>query len=452
MTFLGTANSVNKPVVKLNGISVTSVNSHAEVGGIPTCQVGVRPEDLTDFIGTDIQATLTVDGVNIFFGYVVGVGYSNMNGGLVPSVSLIHVARDLDEITSSLPGVSPGSTADVTSLLYTTDSSAVASASSGLSKFFVSDWTQPFSSIICTGLGNVISKSSAQSVSGYAPVVSGTDKQTAINILNQISGWSNTGVFVFGSNAGIASGASRYIDGCLQRAGTSSSLWDVLSGIIAAFDCALVCKPGGNVCIMPNFVGVAAQENQIPTSFIQKVDRSALTTRSPKDCIVVAPTAIGTTTSNYTNQFSPIKLGSYSSTLPGSKGSMLLAAPGWMSMLNGSDFPDSTTSPITAYAQTHVLSYSNRQKTFNIVTPVAPGAFPGVCATFSPFSGAKSFDGGPMSAFGATIDGYCKSVDHVLSGGTFSTIFRFECALEQGVYEKQKSHPFFPKATMDKWD
>src|ERR1035437_6214095 len=103
---VGTPGGIIKPVIHLNGIPVSSVSIHSEAGTISTCDVGVKPEDLGNFSSPDTVGVVTADpGGTLFVGYVSGVGYSNMNGSLTPTVSLIHSARDLDETTSLIPGV-----------------------------------------------------------------------------------------------------------------------------------------------------------------------------------------------------------------------------------------------------------------------------------------------------------------------------------------------------------
>ena len=450
MNFIGKANSVHTPIVRLNGVPVTSVSAHSEAGGIPTCQVGVKPEDLEQFTSPDQTGEVTVDGQTLFFGYIVGVGYSNMNGNLTPSVSLIHVARDLDETTTLIPGIMPGSTSDVGSLLFVKDSS-VASYHSGLYKFQM-NWEKDFGAAICEGMINLIQQIVAPDPNGYLPPSVAGDKNKAIAMLTKIGGWSKIGKFAF-TNGGIKSNARIALAGCVERAGTSSSIWDTLSGMLAAFDCGLVCKPQGEVTIMPNFAGIAAKEITIPTGVIQKVDKSSLMVRSPKECLVMAQISPGNSMRTYSNQTKTAKIGQYSSSLPGARGAMLLSCPGWLNGVNRADMEPGgpETSAINAYAASQVWAYANRQKTFNIVTPVCIGAFPGVCATFAPFAGLKGFDGGQIPGLSHEIDGYCKSIDHVLSGGTFCTIFRFECALEKNFYTKQPYHQFFPNAEMAKW-
>ena len=204
MNFIGTPNAITKPAVNLNGVPVSFVNVHHEVGAISTCDVGVRAEDLGLFNVPDTLGTVSMDsGDTLFFGYISGIGYTNMRGGLTPTVSLIHGARDLDETTSLIPGLMPGSTSDVGTVLYSGGSSVGGSIDlSNINRLNI-DVSQPFDSALCNGLAKLIDRTAPQSQILQLLASQAGQKQKAIAMLTQIGTGTNTGVIAFSKSQSI---------------------------------------------------------------------------------------------------------------------------------------------------------------------------------------------------------------------------------------------------------
>lgn len=448
MNYIGTLNGITKPEVKANGVNVVSAKISSRVGEIPTCSLSVLPEDVNRFDGIDTPVSVVINGsTTIFKGYPTGINFSNMHGGVSAGVDLVHAARDLSETSTMVPGIVPASTADAKTVLYHPNQQTQ-NAKQPISFRFPVE-SKPFGPAVCEGIEWFIANNHlASSIVNFVGSKAG-DRQMAIEMLKKIASNSEkTSGKIKNINASIAASVARHCFGILTRMGNSSTIWDTLSAILGAFDSVLLCLPDGEVTIVPNYNGVKATSNSINSSIIQKFDRSCVSQRSPSECAVVARGRMQQTDGVY-------KAGMYghaSSEMAGSRGSMLVSCPQWLEDVGGTDeAKENRAKLLDAYAKSILMRYEHEQKTFSVMCPVCPGAFPGTCATFRPTSSIKSFSGKNADVFSKEFDGYCYSVEHVLSSESFYTSFMFKTALESDKYPKQQSHPLFEGDTMPEW-
>ena len=451
MKYIGKINSIVKPTVKANGVNIVAAKITNRVGEIPTCSLSVLPEDVEAFDDIDKLVTVQISGTGgsgmIFAGYPTGLSCSNMSGSVSAGVDLVHTARDLDETSSLVPGIVPASNADVNTFLYHPKGLVQGVGGSLNVKFPVHE--KEFGPAICEGMIAFLKRTNISSSPDFIPSAAG-EKGKAIGMLEAIGAASEkTSGKLKGVDASAASWIESYCTGMLSRGGNSATIWDVLSMIVAAFDSCLICKPDGSVVISPNFNGVKAGKNTISPEILQKFDRSCVSTRSPQECRIVGDVQ----SSLVGNLFKPATIGTAVSPYPGSRGTMVMSCPGWLSnMMTITDEQRAKKKQLMDnYALSVIMRYSQENQTFSLVCPVCPEVFPGTCATFKPASSIKSFDGGKIGAFEKKYDGYCYQIEHYLSSSTFCTSFMFKTALEAGKYPKQSSHPLFESAKMMEW-
>ena len=324
--FIAQKDSIVYPKVLIGGKSVVSARVINQVNEIPTATIYLKPEDLSSF-SPDQEVTLQIsDAPNagpIFTGLVSSVNFSNMNGQLTAGIDLKHKAKHLDEASGLVPGLVPGGNYDVDTLIFKPEDS-VAGESSGA--YFSFDVSKPFPEAICgtknTGLIGWLNSVYPSTCDGFVEVDAG-DKQKTISILEQIKADSEPMMFTY---PGLYRKTSQYCEGILNRATTSSTIWDMLMVILGSFDCCLVCKPDGKVIITPNWCGVKSQGNAIDSSSITKFDLSSLTPRNIKQCSIIG--SVGSTIKG--NKMKNSVMGQYSEEGVSVGGAMFMSAPGWI--------------------------------------------------------------------------------------------------------------------------
>lgn len=449
MIYIGQADQIVRPQVTINGMPVSAVRMTNRVGEIPTCSVSLLPEHVNEFNNIDTPVVVMAEQYGVIFsGYPTGISCSNMNGNISAGVDLIHPARDLAETSVVVPGVTPGSNADIqTWLYYPNEKKAGQNSSRDIDCDIES---KSFGKAVCDSIIEFIQHNRPSATNGF-DVSDAGDKEKAIKMLQVIGEFSEeTSGKLAGASGFMRKAVSEHVTSVLKRAGNSATIWDTLSSIIAAFDSYLVCMPGGTVFICPNFTGVKAQSNFIEPKIIQKFDKSSISPRSPKECKVIS--------TKYAQQKAQATsvgvMGSATSDLKGARGTMVMAAPGWLDSMYW-DFSTQAKAQrkklMDAFAKSVLMRHCHEQKTFSIMSIPCPNVFPGTCATFQPASKIKSFINGQLSDFDKTFDGYCFSVEHYISTQSFYTAFQFKTALETDTYEKQESHPLYEGATMVEW-
>lgn len=443
MNYVGKINDIAKPEVKANGIPVVSVSVNNQVGEIATCSCTMKPEDVSGFMSPDTIVTVKIGGDSgggtIFTGYVSGVNMTHMSGNLSAGVDLTHVkGRDLNDASVTVPGVIPGGNVDVKTILFQKTQALQGSNATSYFEFNVSEGS--FGKQITNGLIDWINSNKVSTSTGFDPSDS-AEKGKAIAALGSIEDL--CGKLNVPSQLDLQ--INKFIHGALARGGASSSIWDMLSVILGAFDAVLVCKPDGELAICPNFCGIKSQGNTVPSEIIQKFDRSAQMKRSPKECLIVGNTAF----SGLYNNLKPNYIGKYTSNMPGLRGTLLLSVPGWANDM-ANFVAEEAAEALDVLAEANVLRYAHKEKTFNLVTPPCPDVVPGTSASFQPTSGLKNFDGNKVSVFEENFDGYCYKIQHLLEYNNFCTVFWFSTALESS-YSKPSSHPLFPEGSMLPW-
>jgi len=447
--FIAQQDSIVYPQVKVDGKSVVSVRIINQVNEIPTATIYLKPEDLSSFT-PDQEVTVQISGAPnsgpIFTGHVSSVNFSNMNGQLTAGIDLKHRAKWLDEASGLIPGLTPGGNYDVQTVIYKKEDSYVDGASGA---YFSFDVNKPFPEAICgdenTGLIGWLSNIGSSSCNEFVEADAG-DRSRTISMLNQIKNDSDPFMFTFTE---LDEKVSAYCNNILNRATTSSTIWDMLMVILGSFDCCLVCKPDGRVIITPNWSGVKAQDNNIDSSFITKFDLSSLTPRNIKHCRIVG--AVGSMMKNG-NEMKKQVMGDFSEEGVSTGGSMFMSAPGWINDIHVEVLPTPLQKDaLTKLAQCILYREKDKDQTVNLITPIARNVFPGTCATFIPASSVVSFHTGEKVApFCDNYDGYCYRVEHIMATDTWTTIFYFQTCTSNN--RKSSSHPFFPSANPPKWE
>lgn len=437
--------NIVKPEVTLNGDRVVQARIVNQIGEIPTATVIIKPEEVTKYTSPDQELALTISNVpgsgTIFKGYLSGVNFSNMNGNISAGVDIIHKARDLQETSSVVPGVSKSGNAEVSTILYRDPQKIFGNLSGAYQKF---DVTKPFPKAICDGVidwlnsvrqnGTTIKESNAG------------EKAKAISMLSAIAKNSEDMGNFFDS--GATERVSRFCSNVLERSHVSSDIWDTLSILIGAFDATLLCHPDGRVIMTPNFCGVKSQQNEIPSEIIEKMDRSSQIKRSPKECLIMS----NVTMAQDKNMAVSCPIAQAVDKNPGTRGSMLISAPGWCADLDSNKANDLAQKGMDKLAEAILYREAHKTRTFNVITPVCPGAVPGVSAKFVPASGVKNFDGNPVEIFEEEFDGYCYKIEHILDIETWTTTFYFQSCVESSSgINKLSKHPLFPSAKMVEW-
>jgi hypothetical protein len=444
MNYVGKINDIAKPEVKANGVPLVSVSVNNQVGEIATCSCQMKPEDVTNFMSPDMEVTVEISGDagggTIFKGYVTGINMTHMSGNLAAGIDLTHTkGRDLNETSVSVPGLVPGGNVDVETILFHESS---AQQGEEISPYFTFDVIEgSFGGAITKGLSKWIETQMVSTTIGFDPSDAG-EKGKAIAALGAIEDKCGK----LNVPPELAGQIDMFIHGILNRAGGSSSVWDILSVILGAFDVVLVCKPDGELAMCPNYSGISAQGNTVPGEIIQKFDRSAQMKRSPKECLIVGSTSFA----GQQHNLEPNVVGKYSSTMPGLRGTLMLSVPGWCTNMSQYVAQDIAKKALDSLAEANVLRFAHKEKTFNLVTPPCPDVMPGTGAKFQPTSGLKNFDGQKVKVFEEQFDGYCYKVQHLLEPSNFCTVFWFATALESA-YSKPSKHPLFPAGEMLSW-
>ena len=120
MTIIGTLGKAVVPTGQIIGpagsrpIPITSFQSTMTIGSIPTCNVGIPAEFMGDFadaqtnqIYTVMVGTTTGASYTIFQGYINGEHGRVTTKEITDGISLIHVARDMDQMSISVPSMHP---------------------------------------------------------------------------------------------------------------------------------------------------------------------------------------------------------------------------------------------------------------------------------------------------------------------------------------------------------
>jgi hypothetical protein len=444
MKYCAEINQIVKPKVTVNGDRVVQARIVNQVGEISRATVLIKPEDVIKYSTPDQRITINIDNVPgggpIFTGLLSGTSFSNMNGNINAGLDVIHKARDLQETSSLVPGVSKAGNAEVDVLLYRKKTKVKDSAPSAYQDF---DLTKPFPDAICDGINEWLKSVNPK---GILPPSSAGDKAVAMGMISSIAKNSpEMGKFF---EPGLRSRASQFITNILEKGHVSSDIWDVMSVIVGAFDATLVCMPDGTVKMTPNFCMIKNMGNKIPSEIIQKIDRSSQIRRSPKECLIMS----SVTYDQVRNK--PVKnpVGQYTDPNPGTRGNMFVAAPGWCNDLTSKKAADYAKKGMNALAKAMLNREAHKTRTFNVITPICPGAVPGTGAHFTPASGVKNFDGQQVDIFEENFDGYCYRVEHILDVESWTTIFSFQSCVEDSAnISKDTKHPLFPDAKMIEW-
>ena len=439
------------PIVTANGVSVVSVRIINQVNEIATATIWLKPEDLSQF-NPDQPVSINISGAPngglIFKGHVSAFNFSNMNGQLTAGIDLKHRAKYLDEASGLVPGLTPGGNYDIKTILFK-PKSQVADGASGISVDF--DVKKPFPEAICgdekKGMIGWLTSVGESNCNGFKVADAGILSRT-IEILNGIKKDSDPFKFKYST---LNKRVSKYCNGILSRAATSSTVWDLLSVIIGSFDCSLVCKPDGKVIMTPNWMGVAADMNHIDTEFITKFDLSSLTHRNIKHCRVMG--SVGTHVKK--NKMTAKSMGDFSMGGTATSGTMVLSAPGWINDVHvdpDRGTPEGTQKKaLDSLAECILYRERDKDQTVNLITPVALDAYPGTCAYFIPASSIISFHtGAEVAPFTTEYDGYCYRTEHIMATNSWTTTFYFQTCTTKG--NKVDSHPFFPGAKQPVWN
>lgn len=442
MQSIGIKDGVEKAEVTANGVPVSGVQAVYQVGQIATCSFTTLPENIEGFNSPDQEVVILAKGKSaqgeIFRGYVTGTNFSNMTGNIQAGVNLVHRARDLDETNCIMPGVVAGSAADQKAIIYkghgfdksNTNRISIKIPSGG-----------DFGKALCEGIAKCVERVVVNSAtSGFNQPTAG-EKARATALLRSIE--SSTGPFPFSR---LQQRVNVFLTSAITMGSSGSNIWDLLSGILSSFDLTLSCGPQGRVAIIPNFSGVKAQGMAVPTSIIQKFDQSSEMKRSPSEAIVVAK---GVGSAGSTEVASAGAIGKATVPTPGSRGSLMLGAPGWLTGVKG-DFLKNSKAEMDAFAKAMLIREISRLKTCNLICPVIPGAMPGSSMTFQHLSGVKGFNKGTIKAFNRTFDGYCWKVTHQIGTEGMNTVLHFQ-NVSDGNVEKQSSHPIWTGGKMPTW-
>jgi hypothetical protein len=436
--------NIVKPEVTLNGDRVVQARVVNQVGEIPTATVLIKPEDAIKYTSPDQELQLKISntpGAGLLFkGYLSGVNFSNMSGNISAGVDIIHKARDLQETSSVVPGVSKSGNAEMETILYRDKKKIMEGQSGAYQKF---DINKPFPEAICTGIIDWLNSVKTTQI----PKSRAGEKDKAISMLSWIASNSTDMGKFFAPD--LIDRVCKFCSNILERSHISSDIWDVLSIIIGSFDATLVCMPDGRIIMTPNFCGVSASGNDVQSEIIQKMDRSCQIKRSPKECVIMSNVCL------YSVKNEPTRCAVAQSVdeNPGSRGSLLVSAPGWCSDIDSKKGADLAQRGMDSLSKAILYREAHKTRTFNIVTPICRSAVPGTCATFIPASGVKNFNGQPIDIFEEKFDGYCYKVEHILDVESWTTIFHFQaCVEESSGIKKLSNHPLFPDAKMIKWD
>lgn len=445
-------------------IQINSIQTSFAVGTIPTCRVSVPIEALDQLPQgqtNDVCKVMVSDGTDdhvLFTGYCSGPRGRISGNSVSAGMSLIHIARDLDQCRLSAPGIHPASVDDFN---YVIASRKASREGLGSGRFFVENDVMPKEIIenLIKELNN-IEQISFQNV-GNIPGVALKDVSfaPAIELLKKIkvlNGQIKGEIFepltsnIAGQNDQcINAWVHSKVKGGLQ---TTMSLWDVLASIFTAFGLQIICDNLGGVSIAADTAGFTAPDaNLLGASYITAFDWNSLFTRDIYEVNLiannVASSAVGGPPTEgatlYTYPDKEARKGATGEAPVG--GSLTLLLPGWLEPITIVRDEKELQKAFRSLAQMFFYLERSKLRTISISGPLAPNVVPGTNAIFEPFSKVAAKSGQPITITKTQYTGYCYKVDHVFDGSsnTLQTNFSFRNISSTESKETVASHPIF---------
>lgn len=438
-------------------IPITSMSCSYGIGVLPICRVGLAPELLNDIPkeqADDLFKVMVGDGApdhTLFQGYVAGengrVGGSDIEAGL----TLIHPARDIDEMRISAPNLHPAGVHDFT---YTFFGNSITPEKGGFmfdgqSYYKAGGGTLPRQ--IIDGLIDCLKYSSAQNLTaGTAFKVQGAE--AAIALLQKIQPLGGT------LGAATETTLAYWVDQWALRQAESSftsmsSIWDTLTLIFSSFGMYLVCTPEGDVQVMADCAGLTAPlSNYLGPEYITGFDLNTSLTRNIKEVNMLSDNIRPNSETSETFSSSLI-------TYPPPEkqaergASMSISLPGWLNPI-AVKADDSLATVQSAYAQSQFYIERSKFRTVAVSGPLAPKVKPGTTALITPYSSVKTFSKKGVDSLQKTYTGYCYQVNHLMDAKakTLQTTFYFRNVSDTALGETVTKHPIFDDVVPFKWD
>jgi len=461
MKFVASTGGVAKPVGILQGpkgnIPISSIEVSLAVGTLPSCRIGLAPELLNEIPKEQTQDLYRVavgDGSpehTLFRGYVSGESGRVDGRGIMSGITLVHPARDMDEMRISAPDLHPSGVNDFNYIYFGNNASATASGFMFSATPYYKAGGGPLASQILQGLiGTLKSLGSADQRDFGFKIQSSA---AAIKLLSQIKVKNGT------LNAGFDSDFAPSINQWCQTQITGSfnsmrSIWDTVSSTLARFGLMLNCDYDGNVYVLVDCTAMTPPAgNFLGENYVASFDHNSTLIRNIKEVNLLcdAMSVSEDSASTFANS-----LVTYPK--PGGKAahgaSLSLLMPGWLNPIAVKDSPKASVREAQrAYAQSQFYIERNKMKTMALAGPLAPQVVPGTTATIRPWSALHTFSGLSVDFLRKTYAGYCYQINHVMDAKTMTlqTTFYFRNVTDVTANETIKKHPLFSDVKPHEW-
>ena len=489
MTIIGTLGKAVVPTGQIIGpagsrpIPITSFQSTMTIGSIPTCNVGIPAEFMGDFadaqtnqIYTVMVGTTTGASYTIFQGYINGEHGRVTTKEITDGISLIHVARDMDQMSISVPSMHPAHIYDWAYIIQgdgTSESAAKLGFLFGSQNFFQGG---NLPSQIIDGLKDLLNNVVATNITTDEK----EDLQPCIDLLGKLIFLNGT-VYDQLTNS-LSSDDDNSINQFCRESIKSSfnaqrSVWDSLTAIFANFGMFLLCDQASRVFITADCASMKPPDgNTLDSSYIISHDRNSEFMRNIGRVSLISPNAVVSDTTS--SQGAATQLAVYPTSGSQSSGgaTMAILLPGWLNPIatqapdneSGKGEPPSVgninpSNPAPnmaeimaqaypdvlkthqAYAQMCYYQEKNKLRTFAATGPLAPHVVPGTTAMISPWSAVKAISGGQLADINNAYYGYCYQISHMIDVAScvMQTTFFFRNVSNIKNAEILPAHPIF---------
>jgi hypothetical protein len=448
MQLLGKKDSIEKPIIKANGISIAAVSTENSVGDIATCQFIVPVEFAEEFKehGKIIEIKVESDSANgtLFKGKISGCGFSNMVGSISCRVDLVHeLASKLDSSSTLFPGNMPGSAMDRNAYIKMErkgSSKGNKSDSTVINYEAEGDFVEDINKAVAT----YITSAAAMSATEMKQPEGGSEIIAALNKIE-----SHVGGSKFASAISVST--SKMLNEVLKGGSTSSTFWNVLSTFFGEFDIGFICKNDGGLLALPNMSGVISDGHEIPEEWVMQFDQSSRYERTPKKVVVLsseeAPYMDGTKATVPRVGQAEVK-----GAPKGASGEYCVEAPRFLRGIRLTTATEEDKKEVAdKYAELIGAREIGKLMQCSVICPLILDVFPGVSIKFKHASSIKTYSGDEIPGLKRELDGYCWKIRNEIStDGAPKTMFSIS-SVTDGSFPKINKHPFWSDAKPPKW-
>lgn len=464
MKILGKAGSIAKPSGTLTGpagnIPISAVQVTSSVGSIPTARVSIPIEFLAKLPteqNDDIYTVTVSDGVGtsatLFTGYVAGPRGRIGQGACSAGITLVHPARDMDQMRITAPSFHPASVFDYNYMFRLgNDTEGGGSGFNLQDGRFYTGGNLP--QALVKGVIATLKDAAAGRLEGGGTQFKDIGLGPAIALLEKLKYRDGVirgdlvGALLNEDKTGnsINAWAEARVMGSFNA---MRSIWDTLTTLFSEFGIYLFGSCLGETWATVDVAGFTPPgENILGPDYITDIEWVSMFTRNISEVNLICDHIAGL---DQEGGGAAGTLVTYPEKATKSGASIALQMPGWLSPLSSAqDYPQILKAQ-RAMAQAFFYIERNKLRTLSVSGPLAPLVTPGTTALIDPSSRIKALSGMKLDR-NVDYTGYCYQIDHVMNRASniLQTNFSFRNVTE-GKAETISQHPIFSDATPFRW-